>query len=214
MSWTAHATIAKKSAAISSFKSVSEFKRNRDALSITNDLVYRVMSSLYGGDMNYYFGDYLFSEIELNEMKLDGDGYYVTPEKVPIYAQSPIPLPPSFHPIQKPVIVEERQTTVLPERHSTLCDCPQCHLHFSSERQLKRHMRFTQKKMLSMPLRHPLLKSLHSLHSLHSQDLQGSRRRDGIEGDHSGDEEPAYSVCMIVSPRMCTPRSLDALFVE
>ena len=146
LSWTAHATIAKKSAAISSFKSISEFKRNRDALSITNDLVYRVMSSLYGGDMNYYFGDYLFSEIELNEMKLDGDGYYVTPEKVPIYAQSPIPLPPSFHPIQKPVIVEERQTTVLPERHSTLCDCPQCHLHFSSERQLKRHMRIHSKE--------------------------------------------------------------------
>lgn len=146
LSWTAHATIAKKSAAISSFKSISEFKRNRDALSITNDLVYRVMSSLYGGDMNYYFGDYLFSEIELNEMKLDDDGYYVTPQKVPIYAQSPISPPPSFHPIQKPVIVEERQTTVLPERHSTLCDCPQCHLHFSSERQLKRHMRIHSKE--------------------------------------------------------------------
>ena len=89
MSWTAHATIAKKSAAISSFKSINEFKRNRDALSITNDLVYRVMSSLYGGDMNYYFGDYLFSEIELHEMKLDGDGYYVTPEKVPISEPNP-----------------------------------------------------------------------------------------------------------------------------
>ena len=67
--------------------------------------------------------------------------------------------------------------------------------------------------MLSMPLQHPLLKSLHSLHSLHSQDLQGSSR-DGIEGDHSGDEEPAYSVCMIVPHKMCTLQSLEVLFVE
>lgn len=144
-SWTAHATIAKRTAAVSSFKSVSDFKRNRELLSITNDMVYRVMSSLYGGDMNYYFGDYLFSEIELNEMKLDDNDYYVVDQKIPIYTQNSIPLPPSFHSIQKPMIIEEHKTVSLPERKSMIYDCPQCHLHFSTERQLNRHMRIHSK---------------------------------------------------------------------
>ena len=140
-SWTTHATIAKRSAAFSTFSSWGEYKRNLQSLSIPNDAIFRIADSLYGGNTNYYFGDYLFTEVDLNQMKHSPDGYYVTDKSVPIHASESVLLPPSFHPIEKPRVIARMEDSAAPARRSVTFDCFQCHLHFPSERQLKRHMR-------------------------------------------------------------------------
>ena len=140
-SWTTHATIAKRSAAFSTFSSWGEYKRNLQSLSIPNDAIFRIADSLYGGNTNYYFGDYLFTEVDLNQMKRSPDGYYVTDKAVPIHASESVLLPPSFHPIEKPRVIARMEDSTAPARRSVTFDCSQCYLHFPSERQLKRHMR-------------------------------------------------------------------------
>ena len=109
----------------------------------------RINQDLYGSEDSHTYGDYLVPEIEVNEMKSDVAGYYNVLTTIPIFFSNPrLTVPSSFHPIQKFVPPQQHETYdkndlygELPQRSSTNIQCPLCHLHFSSERQCKRHQR-------------------------------------------------------------------------
>ena len=144
--WTPHATIAKSSVAISYYKSIKDFKKEKERYTIPDSVIQRICNHHFNGEKDYYFGDYLFSAIELNEMKLSDDGYYNTLTTIPIPCSNQhLVNPRNFHPIRKPTEKEmekkEEELGQLPERKSNDYPCLECNLHFPSERQLRRHER-------------------------------------------------------------------------
>lgn len=116
--------------------------QERHLFSISKELLNSVNSHLYNGDAHYTYGSYSFTEIELNEMK-GMDDYYVTDYTIPI--ANAIPFDSIREPPQVNISSIHRQITDLygdlPEKKGVDIQCRQCHLHFSSERQLKRHQR-------------------------------------------------------------------------
>lgn len=137
------------SAAYNHFKSFNDYKKNKHLLQLVPEVVNRLNKALYGSEEPHTYGDYLINEIELNQMKPDPSGYYVVEYTIPIfYSNARLTLPSCFHPIQ--TFVHRRQEEAydkqdlygeLPQRSAVNVQCPFCHLHFSSERQCKRHQR-------------------------------------------------------------------------
>ena len=116
--------------------------QERHLFSISKQLIDSVNSLLYNGNARYTYGSYSFMEVELNEMKGTED-YYVTDYTIPII--NAIPFDSIREPPQINISSIHRQITDLygdlPEKKNVDIQCSQCHLHFSSERQLKRHQR-------------------------------------------------------------------------
>lgn len=144
--WTPHATIAKRSVALSYYQSIKDFKKEKERYIVPDYVIQRICDKLYKGNQKYYFGDYLFSAIELNEMKQADNGYYNTLTTIPIQCSNQrLVNPVDFHPIHKPDEKEkekkEEELGKLPERKGNDYPCLECNLHFPSERQLKRHER-------------------------------------------------------------------------
>lgn len=147
--WNAHATIAKESVASQYYPSYKEFKAERYRYTISDEVIESLNYRLYNDDQNYYFGDYLFSEVEVNSMSYDSSLlYYKTTDTIPIPCSNQrLVNPEGFHSIkkreqkQKQEVVEKVEVVPLPERKSNEFCCSVCNLHFSSERQLQRHQR-------------------------------------------------------------------------
>ena len=137
------------SAACYHFKSFKDYKKSKHLLQLVPEVVNRVNKALYGSEEPHTYGDYLVTEIELNQMKSNVSGYYVVESTIPIfYSNARLIVPSGFHPIQ--TFTPRRQDETfdkqelygdLPQRSSANIQCPFCHLHFSSERQCKRHQR-------------------------------------------------------------------------
>lgn len=137
------------SAACFYFKSFKDYKKSKHLLQLAPEVVNRVNKALYGSEEPHTYGDYLVTEIELNQMKSNVSGYYVVESTIPIfYSNARLIVPSAFHPIQ--TFAPHRQDETfdkqelygdLPQRSSVNIQCPFCHLHFSSERQCKRHQR-------------------------------------------------------------------------
>lgn len=146
MKWTPHATIAKQSVAVCYYEGYKDFVKDRHRYTLPYTVIESICYRLFNNDQDYYFGDYLFKEIELNAMHKD-ECYYDTLTTIPIPCHNQRLVPPEgFHPIRRPPLQnqkkqEERIEGELPERKEMKFTCPDCNAHFSSERQLNRHAR-------------------------------------------------------------------------
>ena len=155
----------KKSAAIYYYKSRSEYKNDSRFYAITPQVVDYINTQLYDGNTEYNYGEYGFSELELNQMssaeKYNPTGYYIVSQVIPI------PGSPIYDAIRPPPEITanaaNRSVTDLygdlPARTVRDFSCSECGLHFSSERQLKRHQRHcsanAEKMMIEEPPEEP-----------------------------------------------------------
>lgn len=144
MKWTPHATIAKQSVAVYYYEGFKDFVKDRHRYTLPYSVIESICYQLFNNDKDYYFGDYLFKEIELNAMHKD-EGYYDTLTTIPIPCHNQRLVPPEgFHPIRRPGLQKKQEDKIegeLPERKEMKFICHNCNAHFSSERQLNRHTR-------------------------------------------------------------------------
>lgn len=136
--WEPHATIAKQSVAMSYYKSYKEFKEERNDYEIPDSVVEDICKNTYHSHTNFYFGDHLFTEIEINAMNSKGD-YYDTIDVIPI---------PSNPIISKPMYFDSKEEKNFHiKRKENEFVCCDCNLFFNSERQLQRHQRTHRTKL-------------------------------------------------------------------
>lgn len=143
-----------------SYKSRKQFLKESHLFAFSHDLINTINSRLYKGSPHYTYGDYSFSEVELNAMRSEGD-YYVTEALIPIAHAI------AFDSIRDPPEVNvNRQVTDLygdlPKRKFGDYSCRECKLHFPSERQLKRHQRSHQVTEVMSEEEVPILESSNS----------------------------------------------------
>ena len=180
MNWECHATIAKKSAAMKNYKSRKQFLKESHLFSFSQDLIAAINSRLYKGSSHYAYGDYSFSEVELNAMRSNGD-YYVTEATVPIAHAI------AFDSIRDPPEVNaNRQVSDLygdlPKRKCENYVCNDCNLHFHSERQLNRHLR-SHRTIETMSEEEPLKPQIKPEYDRHSNLFEQCEERELITAD-------------------------------
>ena len=199
--WTCHATIAKKSVAVYYYKSKDDYKKDSRMYAITPEMVDYINTHLYNGNTEYDYGEYAFTEIEVNQMNKYVE-YYVVDHRIPIPGAS------TYDTIRLPPEVSTRTSNRnvtdlygdLPERTLKDFPCSECGLHFPSDRQLRRHQRHCNANAETMKIEEPLEETKMDVEAKEKdrsevqKDMKEGNSPDHPMGGEMGEEPPSKRI--------------------